>query len=502
MGGKAPDPPDYGPLAKVQKKLGKKQLKLQEKTFAWTKDQAAHVAQIVDRVVNYSFEVAAKEGRLSDIQQRDYLQTYRPAMLDAFKQDIGRANTAYRQDQEQYEFAERQQKLNARYAAEDRNYLTDELRPLQRNIIRDERERQARDDKVRHNVIGTALAEQRRLQTESKDAQKYFEKEFLPHEEAFAEELRDYDTPERREEESARSIAEVGQSFQAERNNAERRLMGYGVDPSMVRGGALDLGTRIAEAGAQAQAGTSARLGVEARGLQAKQAAVDIGNTAAQRALGYSGASAQSGALASNTSVGGNPDADNAISGAMASGGAATGVLGMLAGMMGQTGYNQQYNPFAAGAGAAGAASAGRQGAAGVMGGASNAASGFLDTGSAAYARPAGYANAASGAFQGAAQTMHMGYQDQLAQHQANQSAWGNVGSVLGFLGGLPFGMAEGGPVDETMSPSGGQAVDDVPAALTAGEYVIPRDVVEWEGMKTITKMVERARRERKALPI
>lgn len=46
-------------------------------------------------------------------------------------------------------------------------------------------------------------------------------------------------------------------------------------------------------------------------------------------------------------------------------------------------------------------------------------------------------------------------------------------------------------------SPSGGQAIDDVPAQLTAGEFVIPKDVVQWEGEKTFYGAIDKARKGR-----
>lgn len=68
-------------------------------------------------------------------------------------------------------------------------------------------------------------------------------------------------------------------------------------------------------------------------------------------------------------------------------------------------------------------------------------------------------------------------------------------------------GLAAGGPVPEaipaSMSPSGGQQVDDVPAQvddggtarLNVGEFVIPRDVTEWMGQKFFQDTIIKARK-------
>jgi hypothetical protein len=51
--------------------------------------------------------------------------------------------------------------------------------------------------------------------------------------------------------------------------------------------------------------------------------------------------------------------------------------------------------------------------------------------------------------------------------------------------------------VPNSASPSGGSAVDDVPAALTAGEFVIPKDVAQWYGEQHLQKMILKARQDK-----
>ena len=73
---------------------------------------------------------------------------------------------------------------------------------------------------------------------------------------------------------------------------------------------------------------------------------------------------------------------------------------------------------------------------------------------------------------------------------------------------------AEGGPVDEQgydpdqdgqmvhqgMSPSGGQEVDDVPANLNAGEFVMPDDVVRWKGEEFFQGLIAKSRQAREGI--
>jgi hypothetical protein len=99
--------------------------------------------------------------------------------------------------------------------------------------------------------------------------------------------------------------------------------------------------------------------------------------------------------------------------------------------------------------------------------------------------------------------TLNQGYNDQLAQFKANNSASTGVGSALGlaasFLadGGSPGEATPGGAVPISASPSGGSAVDDVPSALTVGEFVMPKDVTAWFGQKHMYDTIDKARQQK-----
>lgn len=112
-----------------------------------------------------------------------------------------------------------------------------------------------------------------------------YEQTFVPLQDQIIQYAQGYDTPERREEEAARRISEVSQSFQAERDNAQRRLESYGVDPSQTRQAALDRDIRAQEAMAQAQAGNQGRLDVESRGQGLMHAAQQMGQNLPGQAL-------------------------------------------------------------------------------------------------------------------------------------------------------------------------------------------------------------------------
>lgn len=55
-------------------------------------------------------------------------------------------------------------------------------------------------------------------------------------------------------------------------------------------------------------------------------------------------------------------------------------------------------------------------------------------------------------------------------------------------------GATTGGFVSHSLSPSGGQQTDDIPARLNANEFVIPRDVTAWKGQEFFQKLIAQSR--------
>ena len=49
--------------------------------------------------------------------------------------------------------------------------------------------------------------------------------------------------------------------------------------------------------------------------------------------------------------------------------------------------------------------------------------------------------------------------------------------------------------VDPSLSPSGGRAIDDVPARLNAGEFIVPKDVVSWKGEEFLQRLIDSSRK-------
>lgn len=295
------------------------------------------------------------------------------------------------------------------------------------------------NDKVTYDkIVNGFLEDMDESSAAAAKDREFYEKNFQPLEEALANEAKTYDTPERREKEMGSAQSAIAQQFDSQRQNAQRELEAYGIDPSSTRYAALDMGTRVGQAAAQAAAGTAANNRVEDTARALRSEAINVGK-------GYPGQVASSYQTASQMGQG------------------AAGTTGQSSQIGGQN-----------------------------MG------------------RPTDYMGLGNQAVGQWGNTLNMSYQNQLDRFKANQSASSGWGSALGLVGGLATkwipGLAEGGAVPdprdvgaipEEMSPSGGQAIDDVPANLNAGEFVIPEDVVSWYGEKHMYSLIDKANKER-----
>ncbi len=268
-----------------------------------------------------------------------------------------------------------------------------------------------------------------------------YEEFFRPFEDAWAKEAADYDTPERREREQGMAVADVNSAFDASRRNSLQRLEGYGVDPSVTRNQALDVGVRTQQAMAQAAASTGAGRRVEDIGRALQSDVINLGRGALSNAAGFygqavgAGGAAQQGALnTTNTGAG-------AVQSGLGFGQQAMQGYGQSAGIQ-NMGYGNQMQQWNAGQ----MQTAGMlQGVGGLLG------MGFADGGE------------VEGIPTGAI----------AAQQQQ----------------GMPMPFQQDG---EVYGPGNGSGIDDqVPANLSEGEYVIPTDVVQAKGTEFFDKLVE-----------
>jgi hypothetical protein len=307
------------------------------------------------------------------------------------------------------------------------------------------REQEARDRAMLDPVLrAQAEAQQFQLESARRDRERY-EGVYQPLEDRLVADATSYASPERADFEAGRTMADVSQQMEQARRAASDQLESFGVDPSQTRHAALDLGTRVQEAALRAAAGTQSRINTEATGRALRQQAIDIGR-------GYPAQVAQS------------------VAGGVGAGNAAVGGANAVT----QTGASTMGTPTE------------------WMG----IGNKYLGT----------WGDITSNA-----------YKNQLAaikQNNERSSGWGQLaGTALG-LGTMPlggsflgraFGFQEGGevplhngiPVDPRLSASNGAIPDDVPAKLTAGEFVIPADTVSWKGEEFFQKLIESSRQKK-----
>lgn len=301
---------------------------------------------------------------------------------------------------------------------------------------------------VGDKVIDFALGQMDKQAAWADADRKRYEDIYQPLEEQAALRAQDYASPERQEQEAGKAEADVAAQFNQARQAASDRLEQFGVDPSQTRSGALDLGTRVAEAAAQASAGNQARFRTEQYGDQLMANVINTGKGYPQQVLGASGQAGQSGNQATNTGLA------TTASGAqtMGTGGSWQGMGNQALGMAGQmlnAGYQNQLAEYNA-----------------------------KQSGSSGW---------------GAAAGMVASFLPMLAE-----SGGAIPDDTQLFQDG-------GGPVPIEASPSQGAIPDDIPAEigdggaparLNAGEFVFPKDVMKWRGEQWAQKEIIKARKE------
>src|SRR5690606_26099979 len=335
---------------------------------------------------------------------------------------------------------------------------SEEIARLNQKLF-DEQMDWVRQERLRNqDVLAEFLGTTRQAQQQLADEFARYQQTFRPLEEAAVREAQEYASPARMEREIGAAIADTGAAFEAQRQNALRRLESYGVDPSTTRSAALDASIRAAQAAAQAAAGMGARQRVEDTARQLRTQAIDIGRgavemgtqgatTAAELArprLGGSLATSELNASLPQTAI---PFQELALQG-----------YGQSANMR----LGQSAQAIAAGQARA------------------NAWGNFLDTALSFVPVP------------------------DRARRQADGQADGGMvrRRAIGYAdGGLPArriavgGMYQdgGGAVVDPTGRSDGSGIDDrVNINVSEGEYIIPADVVRYKGIEFFDKLVEK----------
>ena len=293
------------------------------------------------------------------------------------------------------------------------------------------KEQYAADRSISDQIVNNALSVMNQNQANAMKDRARYEQKGWALEDQLVKDIERYSSPEQRALDVGRAQAAVAQQFDQARAAALQNLQDYGVDPTSGRAQALDIGMRTNQAAAQAAAGNQAIAQNEAIARAMRSEGINIFRGYPGQIAGTYGTALQGGQLAGNMQLG-------------------------------------------------------------------TTASGANTMGTAPQWQQMG--NQSIGTWGG---ILNQSYQNQLAAYQAANSGGGGWGSALGSIGAALItkmedgGMIEtpGGKVPPQSSPTRGAAVDDVPARLTVGEFVVPKDVAAWKGEEYFQKLIENSRK-------
>lgn len=294
-----------------------------------------------------------------------------------------------------------------------------------------------------------------------------WEQTYKPVEDAYVDQVVNYDTPGRRESEAARYAAEASNAAEAAADEAKRQLTTFGAKPTDVKYGALDTGMRMTKGANAVAASESARRNVENTGLSLKQGVIQQGNQYPARTVADSGVAQNAGTAGANVGIA----TDTAYGGLMGTAPQWGGLnVNALSGWNQSLTDQQKSNIAVNEANQSGSGGIGKL-AGTIIGGAAGA-----------------YFGGPMGASVGA-------------------NIGGQAGGMTGFAEGGVVDVSENGNfVPPGMSPSGGAATDDInavipgvnggpaqPAQIDAGEFIFPRRTTNYYGTKHLQGLIEKA---------
>jgi hypothetical protein len=324
-----------------------------------------------------------------------------------------------------------------------------------------------------------------------------YEQNYLPEELKLIGQVNDWASPGNQALVRGEAMGDIATQGQAGINTAAETLREYGVNPSSPKYASLYAEAQPMLGAAQAAAGTTASQNLKLQQLGLESGVVNTGRglvnatgalTTAGTQAGAAGASAASGAgntLDSSLTAGSNANA-NATQFFNAGSNAMNTYVNAV------NGYNNSQAEFA-------------QAGASEMQGLGSAAGGVLGLLKIAkggpitkYADGGGVAMAAGGVSPGVTPAVP-GISGIPNWGSGAMPAWGAMAQSNWNGNSTPPGATPGGSVPIHASPSFGVVTDDVPAMLTAHEFVIPKDVATWKGHEFYAKHIDQARKAQQA---
>ena len=327
-----------------------------------------------------------------------------------------------------------------------------------------------------------------------------YEQNYLPEELKLIGQVNDWASPGNQALVRGEAMGDVATQGQAGINTAAETLREYGVNPGAQKYQSLYAEVQPMLGAAQAAAGTTASQNLKLQQLGLESGVVNTGRglvnetgalTTAGTQAGAAGASAASGAgntLDSSLTAGSNANANSTQF-------FNAGTNAMNSYVNAVNGYNQAQVGFAD-ANASEMSGFG-QAAGGVLG---LAAMKFAAKGGpiTRFADGGGVAMAAGGVSPGVTPAVP-GISGIPNWGGGALPAWGAMAQSNWNGNATPPGATPGGSVPVHASPSFGVQTDDVPAMLTAHEFVIPKDVATWKGHEFYAKHIDQARKAQQA---
>ena len=327
--------------------------------------------------------------------------------------------------------------------------------------------------------------EQSLEQSNRESAQQYqeYEDTYAPLEKSYAAEAAGWDSPQAIAQARGQAMSDVAEQGQAGLNTAAETLRSYGINPGSGRYAGLYTGAQPMIAASEAAAGTTAaqnlrlqKMGLEAGAIDTGRGLVNSTSQLASTGTGSANSAQGSASGAAGTANQNLSTGSTAMTNPAQWFNAGTNAMNSYVGAV--NGYNDSNAKFAE----ANASEMGGLGSA--LGSALSLA--VLKTGGGAVGMPGAATGYAYGGGVGEPTTPYTG-----------------MGGGMTGIPGAPvmppqvaLGATTGGTVPVHASPSMGAATDDVPAMLTANEFVIPKDVATWLGHKHLAGQIDKARQE------
>ncbi len=303
---------------------------------------------------------------------------------------------------------------------------------------------------------------------------------YAPLEKSYAAEAAGWDTPQAIANARGQAMSDVAEQGQAGLNTAAETLRSYGINPGSGRYAGLYTGAQPMIAASEAAAGTTAAQNLRMQKMGLESGAINTGRGLVNATQGLSGV----GTGAANSSAGAAAGAAGTANQNLSTGSTAmtnpsqwfnagTGAMNSYVGAV--NGYNDSNAKFSEASGSS-------------MGSLLGTGAGLLTKFIAKGGAVTRYEDGGP-ALPGADPT--------LTPTQGGGATGIPSAPVMpGYTPPSVHGATTGGTVPVHASPSMGAATDDVPAMLTANEFVIPKDVATWLGHKHFAGTIDKARQE------